>query len=362
VEANNGREESNYFISNQISAYIEETTVSRLSIVRVKDKFISICNRSEDFKSELERILDLDCSAITKNDIKNIYKLVIGVFNSATAEYSIDKLQLHETDLQGFDNLEDLAFNLMNLETIPENLFKYTKNLQALDIPMNLEIFKLDKSIFSDLKKLRSLFITTFNNKNLIEVPDDFFDHLKNLHKITYYSDETLFFNSSVFVGLKNLREMTLDSVNISKIPKELLINKKNLKKIRFSNTHIEELTPYQFSNLTSLTSLMIDWHDIKNIPEYAFAGLTAIQKIDLSHGDIASLDDKSFSQISTGRNKSFLSINLRNNKLTDFDPTIFTSIDSLSLLRLKGNDISPRVELALRKYSAAGVLLGDLK
>lgn len=198
------------------------------------------------------------------------------------------------------NNLNELVMYENHMTLIMHNQFLHTIDLDDKSL-------KLNRNLFSGLKKVKNLYVYKLDVKNL---EPEVFAELDDLHVLHVYDN-----NLSI-----------LDSPNMFK-------SLRNLKEIKLFNNKLTEIDARIFNGLVNLTIIDLSRNQLKSIDEKLLNGLTNLRVINLSRNKLESIGDDLFRGLT-----SLTHIYLNNNQLRYLNYKIFDGLVNLQEISLHDN------------------------
>jgi len=257
-----------------------------------------------------------------------------------------DKFRLATTIEEVHEETEAINFIKLELEHIPDSIFK-CKKLKLLWLDNN-EIEELPTAIgqFADLiwldirnnkvskipteiGKLTNLLWLYLSNNPINRLPKEI-GQLKNLN--TIWLDQIKLTELPKGIGgLRNLNILRLDQNKLSELPRE--IGKlKNLSRLRLDYNQLTKL-PKEIGRLKSLKYLLVDWNQLMELPK-EIGQLKNLSNLVLINNQLPELPKE------IGQLKNLSSLELFGNQLSGL-PKEIGQLKNLSSLRLGSNQLS---------------------
>ena len=140
------------------------------------------------------------------------------------------------------------------------------------------EDLSLQSLDFRGLPKLEKLAIG-----GVVTMPEDVFDELPGLKKLTLTSQKPISLPENVLDELSSLERLRLGYV-LSSLPERVFDELSNLKKLDLNSNNLSSLPSGVFRNLSSLESLFLQSNEFTALLDGMFEGLTSLQGLWLNH------------------------------------------------------------------------------
>nr|AHL39100.1 toll receptor 1 [Macrobrachium rosenbergii] len=242
------------------------------------------------------------------------------------------------------------------IETLPESLFRNTRNLTKLELQNN-GISSLPKSLFAGLTNLRNISLwenrlSQFQPELLLDSPKlwslelthndiskldpDVFSGLKEIRKIHISNNHLDAFPETVFHGCPNLEVLEFENNRITDLPENIFKETVNIKRLNMNRNGLTWLPEKLFSNMTNLENLKLKRNGIRSISPGLFEGLEKLQVLDLQSNVLEDLPVGIFDDL-----VSIEMLILQNNSLSELPDEIFANCESLQELYLSYNKLN---------------------
>lgn len=193
---------------------------------------------------------------------------------------------------------------------------------------------KTISSIFC--QKFPNLEVLAFNGAELESIDVDSLENCENLGTLSLFGNKIRELLEKVFVNQKELKKLTLDYNEIHFLHSEIFHPLVKLDWLFLNHNKLQSIIPEWFVNLQSLKWFSVNTNKISTIPPNCFASLTNLEHLYLQENRIEDLNSNSFS------NLEFLKeLNLAGNKISDLPVNIFTPLLSLEVLKLSNNRLT---------------------
>ncbi|XP_076750056.1 toll-like receptor 7 [Xylocopa sonorina] len=276
------------------------------------------------------RILDL-----SRNDMKRLQE------NSPL----LGLRQLQELHLQrnaiveiAGDALSSLAalrtFNASynSLDSLPEGLFASTRDLREIHLAYN-GLRDLPKSIFTQLEQLLVLNLAG-NRLGSNRVDETTFLGLIRLIILDLSYNMLTHIDAHMFKDLFFLQILDLRNNSIDRIESNAFLPLYNLHTLELSDNKLRTVGAQLFNGLFVLNRLTLSGNAIASIDPLAFRNCSDLKELDLSGNELTSVPDAL-------RDLALLkTLDLGENRISNFYNGSFRNLDQLTGLRLIGNDI----------------------
>lgn len=315
-------------------------------------------------------ILNLSYNRISEVESYSFSNLSISVLN-----ISYNRLSVLDFFQNGLTNLTELYLSNNNIINIPQYTFKNQILLKVLDISVNkikyIEPFSLPlknvqylnlsgneltgvikKDIFSPAKYLRFLDLSNFN---ITEIDEMAFVDLPVMARLNLSHNQISKIHFNNFNGVDNIYSLDISNNLLSRLQFNSSILS-NLKAVYLNNNKLEN-TSKIFPGVCKLLYLDISHNNIANLTgvgSYIYPNLTVLH---LGQNNIETFNNPDTNTLTTlvdlglssNRIKSIklnyfkdlMSLDLRNNSLTQINGSLFKDIDCLQALDLSQNNIT---------------------
>lgn len=237
------------------------------------------------------------------------------------------RCNLNKIDSNTFTNLKKLRTLFLSenkLKRLEKDIFKYNEKIVLLYIESNL-IEELDPEIFNNLIDLEEIDLA--DNK-IRHIPNNLFNNNRNLRKIHLSKNPLTTINDLIFRQQKFLTNLALGDCKITFFHKDALKNNVNLQNIFLYNNLIEKLDKDTFLYNKNLNKISLSRNRIKSLPAKLFNNLRQLNYLFLDSNELTEIPEKIFIN-----NNDIIRLALNNNKLTSLDGAMF-----------KTNDVNSRV------------------
>lgn len=280
-------------------------------------------------KCENLEILDLSGNNITK------------IQSNQFASTKLKQLDLSQNHIISTD--DDSLFNLEGLQVLrlSENpgiqiapyFFQYAHNLTTLYID-HCELSVIENKWMNNITNVIILDISY--NQGLGELPSTIFWNLKKLRTLYMSNCGLTKIDAQQFYYNSDLQHLDMRSNQLTTLDGTLLRNQTSLGNLLISSNQFEELPAEIFTSLVSLRNLEMRRCNIKNLTVSWFATTKELRSLDLAYNYITELPYKTF-----GVENKLQSLSLQYNNLKVLDATSFALLKDLQYLRVENNNIS---------------------
>lgn len=191
-----------------------------------------------------------------------------------------------------FVNLQSLRIAQSNFRYVERSRIAAFKRIEKLDFLYN-KMDELAADTFDDLKNLTKLSI--YSNDNLKEIHGQLLKELRNLKEIYLYRNRIEILAKDLFRNNEKLEKIHIAGNNIKVLHRDLFVEQRNLRWLDLSGNIIEILPEGLFRNNQKLEEINFFNNQIKTI-ETDFQNLSRLSFIDLEDNVcIDELCDKQF-------------------------------------------------------------------
>lgn len=292
------------------------TLVNESTSQSVQCEYLNI--NAPSVKPIINKLIHYHCLLITKNDNFNIKPTEItGKHIQGKQDADVEIISPYQNDLlkiltsifcDKFENLKEMRFDSMQIESIDEDALQNCKLLAKLYIRFN-NIAELPVNLLIQNKNLK---LAWMNDNQLTTLPENIFRNQKELEELSLNKNPIEFLPLNIFKALVKLKDLSLYKTNLQDLDPEWFANLRSLQNLHISDNKLTELSSRMFSPLFSLEELDLSDNNIKILSTESFDGLQNLKKLVLYNCSIAELPRGIFSQLI-----NLKSLNLRYNKLT---------------------------------------------
>lgn len=108
-------------------------------------------------------------------------------------------------------------------------------------------------------------------------------------------------------------------------LPDDIFDSLENLVKLSLSGNQLSTLNSKWFKNLAKLKTLSIGSNKIKELPTYAFKSLISLSYLKLDTNSLTTIGSESF-----GTHPNFVKFDFRRNKIISLDQNLFTNLKQI--------------------------------
>lgn len=305
------------------------------------------------YNSSLENLKTLNISQNKLRDIDK--KFVISLASLEILDLSQNSLQSGSIEnLFKNHNLQNLNLSHNKLSELNERMFNELELLSTLDISFN-EIENISQSTFWKQKHLKTL---NLSSNKLRDLQFDWFKNLENLNSLILRSNKLKILRNHLFSPLNKLLVLDLSQNSIKSLGLLSFKGVTNLRYLNISGNNISNFQDAVFRFVESLTVLdisrnpfitvdnifiytpkiqflyMNDLSKFLTLTPKSLMGLSQLEYLDLSGS--ALLSEVNIGAFDYTRNLK--NINLSNGKLTSLRKGVFSHLDKIETVKLKGN------------------------
>ncbi len=264
----------------------------------------------------------------------------LGVNHPSGTPSSSTPIEFQTGDFSGLTALATLEMNGHAGIILPDDIFDELTSLERLSL-YNSKFTTIPNAVLG----LTSLKILNMGYHRITSIPAGAFDQLTQLNTLILdgaaYANTFTSLPDGVFDNLTSLTRLSLSGVELTSLPDGVFDNLTSLTRLSLSGVELTSLPDGVFDNLTSLTYLSLG--NIGSLSADDFSGLSSLTSLYLSRNKLTSLPAGIFSGLS-----SLTSLYLSRNKLTSLPAGIFSGLSSLTSLRLGSNLVYPPPPLPL--------------
>ncbi|NP_001013379.1 18-wheeler precursor [Apis mellifera] len=276
------------------------------------------------------RILDLSRNEITRLqenspllDLRQLQELHLQ--RNAIVEIAGDALT-------GLTVLRTFNASYNSLDSLPEGLFASTRDLREIHLAYN-GLRDLPKGIFTRLEQLLVLNLAG-NRLGSDRVDETTFLGLIRLIVLNLSYNMLTHIDARMFKDLFFLQILDLRNNSIDRIESNAFLPLYNLHTLELSDNKLRTVGAQLFNGLFVLNRLTLSGNAIASIDPLAFRNCSDLKELDLSGNELTSVPDAL-------RDLALLkTLDLGENRISNFYNGSFRNLDQLTGLRLIGNDI----------------------
>ncbi|CAK9804231.1 Toll-like receptor 7 [Anthophora quadrimaculata] len=241
-------------------------------------------------------------------------------------------LEIASDALTGLTVLRTFNASCNSLESLPEGLFASTRDLREIHLAYN-ELRDLPKGIFTQLEQLLILDLAG-NRLCSDQVDETTFLGLIRLIVLDLSYNMLTHIDARMFKDLFFLQILDLRNNTIDRIESNAFLPLYNLHTLELSNNKLHTVGAQLFNGLFVLNRLTLSGNSIASIDPLAFRNCSDLKELDLSGNELTTVPDAL-------RDLAFLkTLDLGENRISNFYNGSFRNLDQLTGLRLIGNDI----------------------
>ena len=234
--------------------------------------------------------------------------------------------------LTGLTNLRIFNISYNDLTSIPEGIFAGTRDLREIHLQYN-NLRNLPRGSFTRLEQLLVLNLAS-NSLESDQVDESTFLNLIRLIVLDLSHNILTRIDSKMFKDLFFLQILDLRNNSISYVESNAFLPLYNLHTLELSDNKLHSIGAHLFNGLFVLNRLTLSANSILSIDPLAFRNCSDLKELDLSGNELTSIPGAL-------RDLTFLrTLDLGENKISDFHNGSFRNLNQLTGLRLIGNDI----------------------
>ena len=225
------------------------------------------------------------------------------------------------------DTLESLSLNNNKLETMPEDVFDGLSKLKKLSLAWN-QLKIVSPAWFSQLPALEHLDLT---GNDFETIPDKSFDKLHKLKVLALSSNRLKTVSAAWFSQLTALEGLYLSDNQFEFIQDEAFKTLNQLVRLElFFNSRLKEISKVLFSHTPALQILDIGVNRLLMIPDDIFNDLHQLKELSLRYNDLTTVKTAWFRQLTNLEH-----LDLSNNKFETIPEGAFDGLTQLKTFRL---------------------------
>lgn len=234
--------------------------------------------------------------------------------------------------LQGLTVLRTFNASYNSLDSLPEGLFASTRELREIHLAYN-GLRDLPRGIFTRLEQLLVLNLAG-NRLGSDRVDETTFLGLIRLIVLDLSYNMLTHIDARMFKDLFFLQILDLRNNTIDRIESNAFLPLYNLHTLELSDNKLHTVGAQLFNGLFVLNRLTLSGNAIASIDPLAFRNCSDLKELDLSGNELTSVPDAL-------RDLALLkTLDLGENRISNFYNGSFRNLDQLTGLRLIGNDI----------------------
>nr|XP_056720233.1 toll-like receptor 13 [Euleptes europaea] len=200
-------------------------------------------------------------------------------------------LTIQRHAFKGLTSLRSLFLDHNYLYKLPVATFAYLKKLETLDLSNNY-LFTYNKydhsSPFLGLYGLRTLDLSSQMPRLPICPPDQLFQGLQNLQRLSLRDNPSALFLNLSFVNLTRLESLDLSDIypgrdGFWRPRPNFFQGLKNLSRLQIEDSSIRDLPEQIFSDLESMEQLSLNKNELRNISKQLLGRLSSLKYLDAS-------------------------------------------------------------------------------
>ena len=266
----------------------------------------------------------------TQDDLREVY------LNCSSNNFSSKLEVLGKTAFIFFCQIEISLYFMWILDLFPTCYYLKRVRLEGISSLNSLALCleSIEESYFGKQSSLKTLRLQIKNEINN-ESSTNLFQMCPNIEEMYLYGDFSDI-NFDMFCNLKKLKLYgnLLDGFNFD-LFKNIRIQLEELS-IKFENMDDESIIKLLYGrNFPKISSLRICNSKITRLEKKLFDGFPMLQSLKVSHNqELKTIDKDSFSDL-----KSLKYLHLKNNRLSELDPELFSGLVNFEILYLAAND-----------------------
>nr|XP_039252706.1 leucine-rich repeat-containing protein 15-like [Styela clava] len=288
-----------------------------------------------------------------KLSVRRKASTAIGLFINDSCVASLEK-----NDLVGYPKIRVINLANNSIETIPKAVFENNKDLERIDLSVNL-ITDISQQAFAGLTKLTylkldnnritgiqsgtfsilaaSLQFLSIQNNQLASIDIGQFNGLKNLETLNLKDNRISHIDGSAFFSLNSINELYLDGILIREFTNNMFDGLENLEILSISNNeHFDKLPDGFGKNFRNLRTLNISSNNLGNLNSDSFDDMKKLEKLDLGNNSLTEVSEALFL-----KNTYLTFIDLSHNYIEDIPKETFQHLRQLMTLLLQNNKLS---------------------
>ncbi|EFN88591.1 Protein toll, partial [Harpegnathos saltator] len=241
-------------------------------------------------------------------------------------------VRIEANALNGLTVLRTFNASYNGLDTLPEGLFVSTRDLREIHLAYN-GLRDLPRDVFTNLEQL--LVLNLANNRlGSDHVDDATFLGLIRLIVLDLSYNQLTHIDARMFKDLYFLQILDLRNNSIDRIESNAFLPLYNLHTLELSDNRLHTVGAQLFNGLFVLNRLSLSGNAIASVDPMAFRNCSDLKELDLSSNELAAVPDAL-------RDLAFLkTLDLGENRISEFHNGSFRNLHQLTGLRLIGNDI----------------------
>ncbi|KAM4710105.1 toll-like receptor 3 [Discoglossus pictus] len=338
------------FSSNKITALGKEgfsflANNNSLRILTLSSNYLKIISNDSFNAIPSLHTLVMDNMQLGPNLVEALSSALAGTEIQVLSLINVQLARIHNTTFNKLENTNLISLNISknSLLEIDDKSFGTLKYLETLNLEHN-QVSHISPYTFYGLSNLKSLYLGQFFNTTKASRIDDLsFQWMTNLEYLNMGDNKIPGFTENTFTNLTSLKMLNLSECNgnLQTITKKTFVSLSNspLLVLLLTKTGIAKLENEAFSSLSQLQNLDLGLNRInQELFGLEFLGLQSIEVLYLSYNNRLAINRNSFIYV-----PSLKKLYLRKSGLTftEFDPSPFNNLTSLTLLDLSNNNIA---------------------
>ncbi|XP_014489540.1 PREDICTED: slit homolog 3 protein [Dinoponera quadriceps] len=241
-------------------------------------------------------------------------------------------VRIERNALNGLTVLRTFNASRNGLDALPEGLFGSTRDLREIHLAHN-GLRELPRDLFTNLEQLLVLNLAS-NRLGSDHVDEATFLGLIRLIVLDLSYNQLTHIDARMFKDLYFLQILDLRNNSIDRIESNAFLPLYNLHTLELSDNRLHAVGAQLFNGLFVLNRLSLSGNAIASVDSMAFRNCSDLKELDLSSNELTAVPDAL-------RDLAFLkTLDLGENRISEFHNGSFRNLHQLTGLRLIGNDI----------------------
>ncbi|KAJ8043317.1 Leucine-rich repeat-containing G-protein coupled receptor 5 [Holothuria leucospilota] len=182
---------------------------------------------------------------------------------------------------------------------------------------------------------MKSIFYRHLNRNDLTTIPENLLKFSSNLDKLELSDNNLQTLPESLFANVTTLSNVRVAGNNISSLPPTLFRNMSTLKSIDLSRNFLSDIPETLLADTVNLTSFRVTANKIKRLPDELFKATPNLANISFSSNELVDIPESIFNATPNLRMIDFVY-----NRLTELPTHVFDAVDELKYLQMSANKI----------------------